>query len=114
MEDTIVSSNTSKVASGHLIKLKCKAGVTQSLLPSTVEMNEAVVDSVLTNISCKLSEWLQANGIGPEQPLATEISEIIEITVILFVLFTLYILPKFNDPSSLCNGCKYNNCNLAI
>ena len=39
-------SDTVKVASGHLIRLKCKAGVTQSLLPSIVEMNEAVVDRV--------------------------------------------------------------------
>ena len=73
-----ITSDVTKVASGHLIQLKCKAVVTQSILPSIVEMNEAVVDSVLDNISCKVSERLQANGIGPEEPLATDIKEIIE------------------------------------
>ena len=53
-------SDTVKVASGHLIELKCKAGVTQSLLPSIVEMNEAVVDS---NISSAVMERLQANSV---------------------------------------------------
>ena len=53
--------DTVKVSSGHLIRLKCKAGVTQTLLPSIVEMNEAV-DSVLTNISSEVMEKLQANS----------------------------------------------------
>ena len=84
-----ITSDVTKVASGHLIQLKCKAGVTQSILPSIVEMNEAVVDSVLDNISCKVSERLQANGVGPEEPLATDIKEIV--IAILFVHFTLSI-----------------------
>ena len=78
LEHSNVASDATKVASGHLIQLKCKAGVTQSILPSIVEMNEAVVDSVLDNVSCKVAERLQANGIGPEEPLATDIREIIE------------------------------------
>ena len=52
--------DTVKVATGHLVRLKCKAGVTQTLLPSIVEMNEAVVDSVLTNLSKNVAERLQA------------------------------------------------------
>lgn len=78
LEHSNVASDATKVASGHLIQLKCKAGVTQSILPSVVEMNEAVVDSVLDNVSCKVAERLQASGIGPEEPLATDIREIIE------------------------------------
>ena len=65
--------DTVKVASGHLIRLKCKAGVTQALLPSIVEMNEAVVDSVLSNITSKVSGKLQANGIDSDSNLAREI-----------------------------------------
>lgn len=67
-----------KVASGHLISLKCKAGVTQSLLPSIVEMNEAVIDSVVTNISSKVMERLQANGVQAECELAKEVKDAIE------------------------------------
>ena len=67
-----------KVACGHLIRLKCKAGVTQTLLPSIVEMNEAVVDGVLTNISSKVMERFQANGIEAESPLAREVRDVIE------------------------------------
>ena len=78
IEHDDVTSDTTKVASGHLIQLKCKAGVTQSILPSIVEMNEAVVDSVLDNVSSKVAERLQANGIGPEERLATDLQEIIE------------------------------------
>ena len=70
--------DTVKVASGHLIRLRCKAGVTQALLPSIVEMNEAVVDSVLSNITSKMSVKLQANGIDSESNLAREIREVIE------------------------------------
>lgn len=77
-DNVTVVSDATKVASGHLIQLKCKAGVTQSILPSIVEMNEAVVDSVLNNISLKVAERLQANGIGPEDLLTTDIQEIIE------------------------------------
>ena len=105
-----ITSDVTKVASGHLIQLKCKAGVTQSILPSIVEMNEAVVDSVLDNISCKVSERLQANGVGPVEPLATDIKEIIESSQ--SSSFTShYLLPKFNDAGSLSNGCKYTHNN---
>ena len=77
-DNVTVVSDATKVASGHLIQLKCKAGVTQSILPSIVEMNEAVVDSVLNNVSLKIAERFQASKIGPEDPLATDIQEIIE------------------------------------
>ena len=50
----------------------------QSILPSIVEMNEAVVDIVLNSVSWKVAERLQAYGIGPEEPLATDIQDIIE------------------------------------
>lgn len=40
-----VVTDVTKVASGHLIQLKCRAGVTQSIFPSIVEMNEAVIVS---------------------------------------------------------------------
>lgn len=60
-ENSSVESDATKVASGHLIQLKCKAGVTQSILPSIVEMNEAVVDSVLDNVSWKVAERLHAS-----------------------------------------------------
>ena len=70
-------SDTVKIASGHILKLRCKTGVTQSLLPCVVEMNEAVVDSVLTNISTELSAKLQTHGIQPEDMIATEIKEVI-------------------------------------
>ena len=73
-----VVTDVTKVASGHLIQLKCRAGVTQSIFPSIVEMNEAVVDNVLNSVSWKVAERLQANGIGPEEPLATDIQDIIE------------------------------------
>ena len=70
--------DTVKIASGHILKLRCKAGVPQSLLPNVVEMNEAVVDSVLTNVSSKLMGKLMAHGILPDDPIATEVREVID------------------------------------
>ena len=64
-----------KVASSHLISLKCKAGVTQSLLPSIGDMNEAVIDGAVTNISSKEMERLQANV---EYKLSGKVKDAIE------------------------------------
>ena len=36
-------SDTVKIASGHILKLRCKTGVTQTRLPCVVEINEAVL-----------------------------------------------------------------------
>ena len=65
-------------AISRCVRLKCKAGVTQTLLPSIVEMNEAVLDGVLTNLSKNVAERLQANGIEAESSLAREIMDVIE------------------------------------
>ena len=65
-------------AISRCFRLKCKEGVTQTLLPSIVEMNEAVLDGVLTNLSKNVAERLQANGIEAESSLAREIMDVIE------------------------------------
>ena len=82
--------NTVKIASGHLLKLRCK--VTQGLLPN-VEMNEALVDRVLTNVSSKLMGKFMAHGIQPDDPIATEVRgrwlTVIEIPLKHFIPFTV-------------------------
>ena len=80
-DDQIVQfehSDTEKIASGHILKFRCKAGVTQSLLPMVVEMNEAVVDSDFTNVTSKLIRSLMAHGIHADDSIAIEVREVID------------------------------------
>ena len=70
-------------------------------------MNE-VVYNVLNSVSWKVAERLQASGIGPEEPLATEIQDILE-SHRNPPLTSHYLLPKFSDTSSLSIGCKCDN-----
>ena len=74
-DDQIVQFEHSdtEIASGHILKLRCKAGVTQSLLPMVVEMNEAVVDSDFTNVTSKLIRSLMAHGIHADDSIAVEV-----------------------------------------
>ena len=66
------------VAAGFLLHFKGKAGMTQTVLTELVEMNQAVVGSVLTNLSSELSDVLARNDVDLASPLATRILEAVE------------------------------------
>ena len=66
------------VAAGFLLHFKGKSGITQTVLTELIEMNQAVVGSVLANLSSELTNVLESNEVDLKSPLATRILEAVE------------------------------------
>jgi len=66
------------VAAGFLLHFKGKSGITQTVLTELIQMNQAVVGSVLANLSSELTNVLESNEVDLKSPLATRILEAVE------------------------------------
>ena len=68
--------DTTATAAGFLLKLKCRPGMTQIALTEVVEMNEAIVNTVLDGVASDLHDALELHGIQEHTPLFNSIMSV--------------------------------------
>ena len=79
-DDLVVpqENDAANVATGYLLRLKSRPGITQSSLVEVVAMNDAVVNSVLDHTSSDLCCVLESHGIEEHSSLAISVQSVLE------------------------------------